>query len=383
MGLVARLYREGDRDGFAHVRSMVYREGEPVRPDEELLAEDCVGTVVEKDGQIVGAATALDFESTFHAQTVRCAGVAGVGVLPHHRRGGVGSELMRGSNRVYLELGFEMASLYPFRETFYRRFGYETCGRRVQMAVPTHRMPSLSDPLEVRPVPIENAQQIYDCYTAHARRFNGANLRKPMQWKRALGMDKPFAIYAAGDPVEAFALVRLSWEFWKPQEIREVAWSSWQGYESIIAFLSQLGINKTELQWYEAADMPFAHGFMDQGIGIKIERPVMWRILDVAKVVAKLPATGKADLSVEILDPTMPENSGAWHIASDGQQVSVERSNSADLTMTIQHFTQVCMGEPSFQTMAEQGVFGTLSEDTIRAGKSLFPARHVICLDWF
>ena len=279
MTIDVRLYEESDRAGFAHVRSHTYRGGQPIAEDDRLLYDDCKGVVATIDGQIAAAATVLDMNTFARGHLIRTGGVAGVGVLPEFRSKGVGKALMRGLDEILVQLGYEMASLYPFHEKFYRTVGYGTCGSFLTIEQPSASLHKFRPEVEARSIPSSDWKKIVPCYESFAKRFNGMNIRNDMQWWRHLGGDTPFMIYVVGDPVECYALIRLEGDFWVPQNVRELAWTSRRGYESMMEFLRGLCVNKTSLVWNEPIDGPFMCRFADRDSKLQLKPMIMFKLL--------------------------------------------------------------------------------------------------------
>lgn len=360
----------------------MYRGGEPVQPDEELIPPDGVGTVVESDGRIVGAATALRFEVSLFEEFVPCAGVAGVGVVPEFRRSGAGSELMLGSNRWYREQGFLLAALYPFRAGFYRRFGYEYAGLRQKVSVSPDLLPPIADPLPIRELARDQSGDLESAFEAFARNYNGMNRRSKVQWDRALGTGRPFTIYAAGDPVEAYALAHLDGAFWVNQPVREVVWATRRGYESLLTLFAGLAMNKSSIEWFEPSDGPFRLSHLDQKAELKADGQVMWRVLDVPATLCRLRSETRAEFTFEVEDPTIPENRGPWRVAFGPDGACVEPAAQGDLRIGIGDLTQAVLGEPGFESLVRAGRIQG-GEGAIRAAAALFRSRPVYLLEWF
>lgn len=298
-----RRYEEKDREAFAHVRSMVYRGGGEVRPDERLLRDDCLAYVVEDGNRIVGSATVLAMTCSLNGVDLPCAGVAAVAVLQEERQTGAGSALMAEVVRNCREEGFAMSSLYPFRESWYRRFGYITAGFRHKITCPTDRLPRIEAPLAVRLLPTlpaaESIELLRGVEEAMARRYCGYNRRSSDQAWRMFGGDNPFSIYVAGDPIEAYLIVRLRDDFWNWIEIREIAWSTDEGYRSLLAQLYRLSLNHSGIVWNEPLDGPFLTRFLDQGVKVETNASLMFRVLDPDTV------NGALGSSVSVSDPLL------------------------------------------------------------------------------
>ncbi len=246
--------------------------------------------IAEQNGQIQGACNVLDMTANRGTAVLNCGGIAGVAVLPELRRSGVGSAMMKWLVRHLRETETPLGSLYAFREPFYRKFGYEVAGRRQKITCPTHRWPKLESLLPIRRLTPADWQLLVPCYEVFAHSRSGLNVRAEWHWKRVLGENRQLTIYAVGEPVEAYAVVSHVTAFWTTDHISELAWSTRLGYEGLLSMLGGLAINKAGLSWFEPSDGPFYADYLDQGVEISIERPIMFRVNDVSRSLVPTPA---------------------------------------------------------------------------------------------
>jgi predicted acetyltransferase len=386
---VIRLYQDADWAQHAHVRSMVYRGAVPIRADEKLIPDDALPYVAELDGQIVGSALALRMTASRGGQSaesaIACGGVASVAVLPEYRKTGVGGALMTQILRLMRGEGLALASLYPFRNSYYRRFGYESCGRRVTIKSPEMRLPKFKSDLKIRQLDAKEWEQLLPAYRGFSAQYSGMNDRRPEQWKRQFGGDNPMTVYAAGDPVEAYCVTRMAWDFWAEHEIKEVIWSTRRGYEAIMGLISSLCINKTQIIWTEPSDGPFCTSHLDQAEHIEIvpSQQTMFRLLDAVEALKALRPTGNGEFAVEIRDEALPENTGPWHVRFSPDGVEVEKTDRWDLSLDVRAFVQALLGEPSLAALVRMEAVEVISADALAAANRLLPGNPVYCADLF
>ena len=82
-------------------------------------------TLVAFDGDTpIAATSAWPFVQNVRGAVVKCLGIAGVATHPGYRRGGHVRTLMVEQHRRGVEAGYAVAALYPFRPSFYAKFGY-------------------------------------------------------------------------------------------------------------------------------------------------------------------------------------------------------------------------------------------------------------------
>lgn len=376
MALTVRPFEDRDSDGFWHVRDLTYNNGQstPLESRNRITSD----FVAEEDGQIMGAFSVLDLTCTRENRaTLKCAGIAGVAVAPMHRHLGVGSAMMAWAVPYLRSQGYHIASLYGFRESFYRKFGYEVCGKRLEMEVPSHRLPRIKPELPVKLLNWQDHAQLQACQEAFARKYSAMNIREEMHWKRVLNDKK--AIYAVGDPIEAYAILDHSWEFWVPQSVNEIAYSSVAGFKSIMAVLSQICINKTSLKWYDALDTPYLQLFADQGVIARDERRIMYRLLDVPAAIEALAPATEGAFSMEIKDDLIRENAGCWRVEDNGSRVSCQRVDSADLYGDIQAWTVAYLGDPGIQ----RGVIEEREAGALAAAARILTPSVAYCQEFF
>lgn len=383
MAIRAFPYRPEFREDFNRVRSRVYRGGEPVRDEEDLVPTDCSATLVELDGSIVGAATSIHYDCTFGRTTLRSAGVAAVGVLPESRRSGAGSALMHAVNRQLRDEGFSMALLYPYSAAFYRRFGYEYAGNRLTLSCPRTVMPKIEHALPAREIKVQDAESIRACYESFAARHHGMNRRNDLQWARALGGEKPFHIFAVGEPVEAYALIRLEWTFWVDQAVREVVWSTPLGYRSILAFLKGLAANKSAVTWNEPSASPWLSQFGERDVQVTANQQIMWRVLDVEQALSSLTCESDVEFTVRVVDSEFEENSGPWRVQTGRHGSEVGRAETAEVTIDVRQLAQALIGEPSFRDLHSMGLVSCDSPRTAMAASLAFGSNSGYCLEYF
>jgi predicted acetyltransferase len=329
------------------------------------------------DGKVVGTYVVMDMTCTRGSQAAwKTGGIAGVAVLPEARQSGVGAAMMRWCLRNLRDDGYIFASLYGFRESYYRTFGYETCGLRLKVTCPNNRLPKHTSELPVRSLRNDQVSVIIPCYETFAKGRSGTNLRNSMHWGRVL--DDAKSLYVAGDPVEAYAILEHDVDFWKEQPIVEFAWSTARGYESILTLFASIGINKTAVTWYEPSDSPFLARHTDQGVRFESEKPIMYRLLNPAVALEQLGANDEGEFSLSVSDPDLPENNSPLQVCFANGKTVVKPTVAADLRLDVRFATQGFLGQPSFDDLVRNGV---VSDNA--AIRRLLPPLPVYCMDHF
>jgi predicted acetyltransferase len=109
------------------------------RPGDFLLAS--------RDGVDVGTLASLSLHIHMRGGRIPCQGIAYVGTIKTHRRGGsdsekgVASQMMSAALDLARQRGQAVSALMPFRASFYEHFGYGNAEQRVEWTIPISIIP--------------------------------------------------------------------------------------------------------------------------------------------------------------------------------------------------------------------------------------------------
>ncbi|MCW5940967.1 MAG: GNAT family N-acetyltransferase [Fimbriimonadaceae bacterium] len=381
-GFRVRPYEERDWEAYAAVRSATYRGGKPVEPGAKLTPDDSVGYVVEREGRVVGSGISIEMTASLAGGgDLRNAGIGSVAVLPEERRAGAGLALMRDWMPLLREAGFEFTSLYAFRESFYRKAGYETCGGRTLVTVPGHLLPHYAGELQSRDLPLAEWRALEPCYEAFRSRYSGMNKRLESQWRRSFRGDPP-KVYAIGEPVEAFLVLSLQDTFWGEQFVSDFVWSTPEGYRAGLGLMRALTINQERAAWYEPPDLPFLMRHLDHGPRFELTKWIMFRCLNVPASLEKMRPDRSGHFTLRVRDAEVPANVGPWRVEFNEGGVRVEPCSGHEVEIDIRALTQAILGALSAEELAAQGHVSADPDALARLGR-LFTRRPVYCMDDF
>lgn len=377
-------FRDAYPDRYGEVEriwSLVYRRGGPLTLDPGDNVEGR-NFLADLDGTPVAAFEVEPLLLTRGDGRIPTGGVAAVAVLPEHRHQGVGRAMMRWSLDLMRDQGLAIAALYAFRTGYYRRFGYEVAGRRWQITCPQHRLPRLEPRLPVRRVMPEDVLDLRPAYEAFARKLSGCNIRTDAAWRNRMGENAP-TIYTVGDPIEAYAWTSWEGSFWEELKVGEFCWATPEGHRSMLAVLTGMAINRSSLTWHEPTGSPFLAQWNDQGVVTSLERSAMFRVLDVPRAFAGVPASTEGEFTVEVRDDVLPEVAGVWRVRFGPSGVHAERAQDAGLAMDVRQLAQAILGEPSLAELLDQGLVHVHRSADADAALRLLTPRPTCLYDFF
>lgn len=380
MRATIREYGAEDRLEFMMVQRIVYSFGVEGAEDPPSAPDFYLG--VELDGRPVSVCDVEVFDVARGDADLPLGGIAGVATLPEHRQAGHASNLMLASLRHMKDRGLLVAALYPYREAYYRRFGYEYCGWRWRLSAPTHRLTREKLDMPVRRLTPDEALELDPCYTKFVRGLSGSALRTPARWRRRLGK-RVSLIYAVGDPIEGYFWgTGKSKEFWEDYTVGEFVWSSDRAYRALMTVLGGICTNQSQLIWNEPPRSRALMDRMDEGIEAQIARASMFRCLDVPGSLRALRPEEDAEFSIEVIDSELPENQGPWVVRAKGGLVEVAPATAGEIRLDIRQFSQAFMGSPTLADLAHEGLVSA-SDASLKQAMRVLSPMPVVCMEFF
>lgn len=340
--------------------------------------------VAEEDGQIVGGASAFEFQLTVPGAIVPCAGVTVVGVLPTHTRRGILTALMRAQLDDAHEQGEPVAALWASEETIYGRYGYgmaALCGEAEIQRVyggfrnaPEHggsfRLLSHEEALEAIP-PV---------YARVAAETPGMFAR-PREWWEARALhDSEFRRDGAGEMVRvllerdgeglAYALYRLRMDFEAGSSTGEVRVIEAMGISpGATAGIWRYLLDVDWMERVQAELLPVDHPLFlllaqPRRMRFRVGDSLWLRLVDVGAALAARSLEG--DVVLEVADAFCPWNAGSYSL--DG----AKRTADADLRLDVSDLATVYLGGFTFAQLQRAGFVEEVTPGAVARADAAF-----------
>ncbi|MDE0301528.1 MAG: GNAT family N-acetyltransferase [Candidatus Poribacteria bacterium] len=397
-----REYRKEDEDRARMIWSVAFRGGESYPPERTIPLADEETFVAIANGRVAGAYRILSTTATCRGRLLNCGGISAVAVAPEDRKRHVGSEMMTHAVKHMHETGQHITNLRAAHEVFYRRYGWESCGRDYRISCPVARFPRLDCPLPVRQwdvaesekditlAPEEMWPEVNAAYEKFSFKYSGMAMRKSFRWSRIKqAQGSPARVYAVGDPVEAYMVIRFTHStigMGREMDLEaiEFVWSTPVGYRSLLSTFAGVGINFTTISWPEPSNGPFLSSeWFTRGMTTKLANPSLFRILDVPGVLRGLSTEESGTFTMVVDDEILPANRGPWRVCFSQDGVEVEPTGSGDLKLDIRQVSQAILGEPSLTDLLEHGFVKPPSEKTVQAATTLLSPKTTYSLEYF
>lgn len=307
-------------------------ETDPYEEGLTLPCEDMLGAFSD-DGRLIADMEVGKRQNFYYSSLLSCIAVGGVSSRPEVRRSGsvraLFEKLFEDEDR---ENGAEISILYPFSNTYYRKFGYEFAGETLSVTLPFSELCAErqegsaelfegNDPEEL--LNLYNSSAAKTCLAfrrENAEMFNCDPYRTAKYtyiWRSPSGEAKAYASFIADRRNSVIS-------------VRELNYLDKEGLSGILGFLQAYKGNYASLRFEGIpADFPVPHFISDMhGCEIRYSYPGAVRILDVESVLKKkrFPVSG-GSFTLKCRD-TMKKNNDIFHVEYENGKAVVERGGA-------------------------------------------------------
>lgn len=314
---------------------------------------------MEQSGRPVGALVILPQAQWWLGRKVPMTGIASVSVLPEARRQGNASALMRATLRELYESRQPLSVLYSAADSLYRAMGYGEGGTYGLWRVPIPQI-GIADAPAVQSVPLE-VERLRPLQQRYARYHSGHLDRHPSIWAAIAAPDEDrlaSSAYTVGPPdaPEGYVVCHPATE---PSRLCVLDWAiaTAAAGRALWSFFGQMGTQIDEVRWRGGVVNPMAM-LLPEGTA-SLENVQYWRLrlVDVAKALAArgYPAAIATSLSIEVIDPILPENQGCWLLSVEGGRGDVTPGSKAQITLPIHHLASLYAGLVSPYQLQQTG----------------------------
>jgi len=276
-----------------------------------------------------------------------------VSTFPEYREGGAVKEIFAQLFRDAYVNGEVFSYLFPFKHSFYRKFGYETCGE-----LPVYRFPISA--LKGRHftgwakmwLPGDDMTAHTEVYSKFSKKYNQAHVRSanemkgrihsdPFESRRytyLLGNDAPCAFITFNDKYEEGGNV---------VNVQDCAWLGKEGMDAILGFLARFSADYGYISIRMPSDMKLAALIGDgKALNVSMHNVYMARLINAKKALELLKKPEGTEFTIEITDALIPENAGVWRVTGD----TVEKCEAeADISVSATALAPMLLGYISLE----------------------------------
>lgn len=306
-------------------------------------------------GEMMGSLLLTDYTIHFDGCSCAMTGFGGVNTLPPYRRSGCIRRCFETIlPKLYAE-GREFSYLYPFSTGYYLQFGYQRCVQLLsakvdllQLQVPKtsgrFRLAESRDPM------LEAVRQVDQVWE---RQFNMMVRREKQHYTWLLGSDPAvrqeftYVFFDSQGIPKGYTTFRVD----EAQALRcsRFIFTDPEGFRGLLQIFQSLRADHRYVHFSIPMLPAIAYLLPEWSLGAvawTVSPHGMVRVVNVQQVLQKARYQGSGQIVLDIQDPLIPENNGAFAVTfQNGQALTVESTQAPpDAVMTIGTFSALICG---------------------------------------
>ncbi|MHA1912594.1 MAG: GNAT family N-acetyltransferase [Candidatus Kariarchaeaceae archaeon] len=316
-------------------------------------------SVIEKE-KVVGSARIIPFEQNIRGSWKKMGGIAIVTSAPEVRMKGYIRELMHYMFREMYEAGQVFSALYPFKDSYYARFGYINALPRNNLEFDAKQMSKWKKLPEGYTIKRYNAEEgwkiLREVQEKAIEKIHGGVKRPTKRWEELMGRYPGWIIVAYNKKGEAEGAMRCNLkgfgnEVFGPGIIGEMSiegnyWLTLKARHALFQFIYthtdqtkkvSMPINPNEGNYYS-----WIENYAKPKVDLHMVN--MGRIIDAAKCLEGMKVKREGKVSLKIIDPICEWNNKTIEIVSKEGKLTVEGTKEEEIEMTIEGLTALVYG---------------------------------------
>lgn len=281
-------------------------------------------------------------------RSVPMVGVAAVTVPPEERGRGIALGMMTALLRELAAERVPISGLYASTQSLYRKVGYEQSAHRCHVRLPWSVVQGQGEFAPVRPIAEGDMPAVKACYAGYASCFDGMLNRGPYVWQRIREWRDAtyhgFAVPAEGGAGERGAGERGAIDgylFLREERLpqgrfdlilSDHAFTTRRAGLGLLRLLSDFSMMAEDISFYGGPVMPLLSLLPQQRYEVARREYAMTRITDLPAAIAArgYPDGVNVEFSLDVDDPIIPSNAGAWRVrVADGRGEAVRATTKA------------------------------------------------------
>ena len=307
-----------------------------------------------------------------------------VSTFPEYREGGAVREIFAHLFRDAYANGEVFSYLFPFNHSFYRKFGYETCGELPIYTFPVSALRGRHFTGWARMwLPGDDMTAHTQLYNAFAKKYNQAHVRTVEEMKGRIHSD-PFEsrryTYLLGNSEKPCAFVPFTGSN-RGITVQDCAWLGKEGMDAMLGFLARYTADYDEISIRMPSNMKLAALIPDgKALTVRTNNVYMARLINAKKALKRLQKPDGAACTIEVNDVLIPENSGTWCV--EGSTVT-KCETEPDMSVSATALSPMLLGYIDLE-MAELRDYvkvwnnrGILEKVFVEQPHDIAPADHI------
>lgn len=341
------------------------------------------------DDEAIAQVVTLPMSMNVRGVVMPMGGVSGVACMPVGRRSGHIRALLNHALNVMHEDGQPVSALYPFRESFYERFGFTgwQAPRWVTVS-PANLGKLLKMPKQgkLRQRSMKDGYEDWNAFLLQQQAvIHGFSRQGEARREYPVGENSYWITTVHEDNAVTGAMIYKITDGVATMVVKSALWSTLDAQYQLLEFIARHVDQVERARICVAPGVDAALWLTDAKAVISTDAPEAWtapmgRIVSIEALEGI--RIGEGEISVQITDPQCPWNEGAWTLRSNNGTLDVTRGGTPQANLTIQAlsalvFTGIDPALLRFRGWAEPDT------TAIEALRALFPSIEPFIFEMF
>ncbi|ALF54754.1 acetyltransferase [Nostoc piscinale CENA21] len=307
--------------------------------------------VICRDGKVAGGLATLPMGMWLEGQSVPMVGIAGVGIAPEYRGGGVAIALIQNMLQELYAKETPISVLYPATQQLYRKAGYEQAGNYCTWEISTQDIRLNKPPLSLQPIADLNCEILHQLYQQQAQLIHGYLDRHSSIWQRLTQSEEKETVYGylIGKQDQPEGYIILSQHSQANEtviQIRDWVVLSHGASQTFWSFLANHRSTIKKVTWQSSIIDSLTLLLPEQNAKIKHQKRWMLRIVDVCKALQlrgyKLGV--ETELHLAVKDDLLTANNNKFILSVANGKGEVRQGGKGELQIDIQGLSSLYTG---------------------------------------
>ena len=349
--------------------------------------ENCLGYFV--DGKLASTYVIESYKMFVREVLMNMGGIAAVATFPEYRRQKQITALATESLKVMRENKQYISALYPFKYSFYRRYGYEVCLEDPSVITKPNNilLPKDFKPLKIKEISQEDSYEILKAFREKiGSKYNLIMYNDAKHWKTQY-LNKKHKIYVVEEDgeIQGYFVTFLEKKDgpWVVRlRFRDILVANNTARLTVFDFIKKHTDQNKDVQIPLMGDESVFDYFDElwtEDVKYQIEGNAMFRVIDVKEAIKLLNFDKKLDFSftLKVNDEYAPWNEEPLEITIKNSKAKVTKAEEStfDMQINIKAFTQLFVGYRDIYQLQEFNKV-KISQDLVSKINQAFPKRY-------
>ncbi|MBD3192682.1 MAG: GNAT family N-acetyltransferase [Candidatus Heimdallarchaeota archaeon] len=339
------------------------------------------------DNELVSTYLIHDFHCFVRGDPMNFGGIAGVTTQPEFRRQGQVAKLHQEALKVMKENGQYLSALYPFKYSFYRKFGYEIC---CEASWIISKPANIKLPPDFKALPIKEISQkdsfeiLKPLRKKVSQRYNLMRFQSSTVWEfHKFDKHSKVHLIEQQDEIVGYfisTLEKRSGEWNIRLTITDAVMANEQARLTLFNYIKKHGDQLADFKLVLYGDERIFDYFEELWLSkaeFHLCGSCMFRVVDVVKALNQLSFPQELDFifSLQVLDKDAVWNQDIFEVKISEGKAEITKTNTKstiDVKMDIRSFTQLFMGYRSIYDLIELNKV-TICDEIIPLLNKAFP----------